>query len=198
MTTPATRPTNRREEFVRLAPWMILFAYTVWIIIILPEHEPWTDEAQAWLLARDASLPDLLWKYLRYAGTPGLWNVLLAIPAKLGLPYFTLNITGALSALAGVFLLVRFSPFPLWLKALLPFTYFLAYQYAVVARSYCLLAPLLFATAIFRRQRSTRYWPFALTLGLLSHVSFHGTLMAGAIWLGEVWALSREIHPRSS
>lgn len=191
MTTTSTQ-TRRREELVRLAPWIILLVYAVWIIVLLPEHEPWADEAQAWLLARDASIPDLLWKYLRYEGTPGLWHLLLVIPAKLGMPYFALTIVGALGGFAGVFLLVRYSPFPLWLKALLPFTYFLAYQYAVVARSYCLLAPILFGTAIFHRQSAVRFWPFAVCLALLSHVSLHGTLIAGAIWVVQVGALLRD------
>ncbi len=65
------------------------------------------------------------------------------------------------------------------------------YQYAVIARSYCLLAPVLFATAIFYRSRATSYWRFALCVLLLSHISLHATLMAGAIWLFEVTALIR-------
>src|SRR5262249_54009183 len=114
---------------------------------------------------------------------------LLAIPAKLGLPYFALNVVGATCALAGVFLLVRYSPFPLWLKALLPFSYFLGYQYSIVARSYCLLAPVLFATAILARKKSSSYGLYAVAVLLLAHISLHATLMAGAIWIFEVGEL---------
>ena len=188
----AKNPETFREQLLKLGPWLILLVYAIFIAFVLPEHEPWTDEAQSWLLARDASIPDLLFKYLRYEGTPGLWHLLLALPAKLGLPYFSMNIVGALCAVGAVFLLVRYSPFPLWLKALLPFTYFLAYQYAIVARSYCLLALVLFATAIFYRKRAQNYWPFTVCVLLLSHISLHATLMAGAIWLLEVGSLIRD------
>jgi hypothetical protein len=183
---------THREQLGRLGPWLILICYAAYIALVLHEHEPWTDEAQSWLLARDASIPDLLFKYLRYEGTPGLWHLLLAIPAKLGMSYFSLNVVGALCAFAGVYLLVRYSPFPLWLKALLPFTYFLAYQYAIVARSYCLIAPVLFATAICYRKRDEAYGRFAICILLLAHISLHTTLMAGAIWLFEVGALLKD------
>ncbi len=188
----AKNPETFREQLLKLGPWLILLLYGIYIALVLPEHEPWTDEAQSWLLARDASIPDLIFKYLRFEGTPGLWHLLLALPAKLGLPYFSLNIVGALCAVGAVFLLVRYSPFPLWLKALLPFTYFLAYQYAIVARSYCLLALVLFATAIFYRKRAQNYWPFMVCVLLLSHISLHATLMAGAIWLFEVGSLIQD------
>ncbi len=163
---------------------MLVF-YLAALVSVVPEHEPWTDEAQAWLLARDASLGDLLWKYLRYEGSPGLWHLLLCVPAKAGLPYFFLNVTGAAAATAGVAVLLFRSPFSWWLRAALPFTYFLAYQYAVVARSYCLVAPLLFAVCALHRGRARHYGWFALALGLLSHVSLHAALLAGAFWVVE-------------
>jgi len=36
------------------------------LAVVVPLHEPWSNEAQAWLLARDLSLWKLLFYYLRY------------------------------------------------------------------------------------------------------------------------------------
>jgi hypothetical protein len=159
-----------------------LLIYVALLVIAVPRHEPWFDEAQAWLLAKDTSLTDLLVRYLRYEGSPGLWHLILSVPAKLNLPYYTVNVVSVAFATAGVWLFLRYAPFPVIVKLLYPFSYFAFFQYAVVARSYCLLPPLLFLLAIVYRTRSERPYLFVLLLGLLANVSTHGLLMAGSIF----------------
>ena len=39
---------------------LILGIYTLVSFLLIFVHEPWRDEAQFWLLARDASLPEIL------------------------------------------------------------------------------------------------------------------------------------------
>src|SRR4051812_40575150 len=62
-----------------LAAWCALVAW------VLPLHEPWFDEAQAWLIARDATLWEILGR-MSYEGSPPLWHLLLAPLAKAGAP----------------------------------------------------------------------------------------------------------------
>ena len=51
--------------------WIFVFAlYAILLAAVVSEHEPWMDEAQAWLLAKDSSLTELFVKYLRYEGSP--------------------------------------------------------------------------------------------------------------------------------
>ena len=57
-----------------------LIIYVIALLYIIPKHEPWEDEAQAWLLARDSGLVELLFKNIGYEGHPGLWHVILMIP----------------------------------------------------------------------------------------------------------------------
>ncbi len=54
---------------------------------------------------------------------------------------------GAPIALASAAALMLASPFPLPIRVLLPFTYFFAFQYAVIARSYVLFPAILLALA---------------------------------------------------
>jgi hypothetical protein len=185
----ATLIHNGRLGALRVSPlplkylWLLApVAYVALLGVAIAHHEPWADEAQAWLLARDSNPVTLLKDYLPYEGTPGLWHLLLMVPAKL-LPYKTLNvISGALAALA-TYLVLRYSPFPLILKVILPFTYFLFFQYGVVARSYALLAPLLFLVAIKYQERLQKPWLHAGLLFLLGNVSAHGYLISGALML---------------
>jgi hypothetical protein len=141
------------EFAVIAASWALL-------AILVLAHEPWFDEAQAWLIARDAPLPDLFTQVLRYEGNPGLWHLLLLLPARLGAPYGFMNLLAALLTAPAIYLLVRHSPFPLWLRALLPFSFFLLYQYGVVARPYSMLALLFFLLAMTWPRRDSRPWAY--------------------------------------
>ena len=68
-----------------LGVWL---AYILMLAFTVPWHEPWNDEAQSWLLARDVSLPQLLFHALRYESHPPLWYLILWIPTHLHIGYF--------------------------------------------------------------------------------------------------------------
>jgi hypothetical protein len=163
--------------------WILIFiAYLVLLAAVVSRHEPWMDEAQAWLLAKDASLAEIFLTYLRYEGSPGLWHLILSIPARMGLPYFTINVLSASAAALAVWLFLRRSPFPPVVKILFPFSYFILFQYAVVARNYCLVAPLLFLIAVKFKTKLEKPIAFSFLLALLANVSAHTFLIAGAIF----------------
>jgi hypothetical protein len=158
-------------------------------------HEPWWDEAQAWLIARDATMTDLFTERLAYEGHPPLWYLLLAIPAKAGLPYKSMHVVAGLIAIAGVALLQRQRNVPLLIRILLPFTFYFAYQFTVVARSYVVLGALLIAVAAIYDRRSERFWLFVAILLAMANVSIHGTGIASALallFLFDEWRARRK------
>jgi hypothetical protein len=184
------------EEELRVAPgrrkaWPFsqpaLYAaglsYAVLVACAVVHHEPWADEAQSWLLARDANLFDLWTRLLHYEGTTGLWQTLLHILIGLGLPYSGMNVFSALCGLAGTCILLWRSPFPWLIRMVLPFTFFLCYQYAVIARSYTLLPLLLFCCAALYAKAQDRPRLFTALLCLMAAVSIHGMVLASAIGL---------------
>jgi len=154
-------------------------------------HEPWWDEAQSWLVARDAPLTDLFAHVLRYEGHPPLWYLILAVPAKLGLPYWWLKVIALLGGAASAFLLLfAFPRVPVYIRIVAPFTLFVAYQYTVVARSYVFVLPLLLLIARMYDRRREHPGRFAALLVLLSHVSVHGLAIAcglAALFAFDVW-----------
>lgn len=146
------REERRQSRAARLQQWVqlaVLVGYAALIAVAIPFHEPWADEAQAWLLARDQGFWHMLFHAIRYEGSPGLWHSFLWVLARMHVGYIGMRWITGLVALAGVYVLLRWSPFPLILKALLPFGFWLAYQDAVVARSYVLFAILAFPAAAF-------------------------------------------------
>ncbi len=169
--------------------WAAGLLYSAIVLICAAHHEAWFDEAQSWLLARDASLPDLLIRYARWEGSPSLWQLLLMPFAKSGFPYVDLSFISAALGILGVTLFLWRAPFPLWMRLLFPFTYFPLFQYSVVARSYALMLPVLCVVAIlFRSRVSTRPIVYCVLLAILANTSFHGTIVAGVLFAEWLWA----------
>jgi len=167
----------------------VFFVYVALLGFVAWHHEPWFDEAQAWLIARDSGLVELLTERLRYEGTPGLWHLLLYLPAKLGLPFRTISLISVAIAATTVYLFLRYSPFPWYVKVVVPFGFFTFYQYAVVARSYGLMALLLVSLAAVFSRRNERPIHFFLLLALLANVNAHGFILAGGLAAYHLWRL---------
>jgi hypothetical protein len=179
----------RAEITSRWPEWITIALYASVVASAIPYHEPWVDEAQPWQMARTLPLVALFHRYIRYEGTPGLWQFLLWILNRAHVSYSGMHwICGGI-AVAAVSVLVMRSPFPRYLKLSLPFTYFLLFQYAVVARSYVLVPWLLFMIA-HRWKRSPAV--IALLLGLLANVAAHATVISGGLAI--VYAIERIRH----
>jgi hypothetical protein len=163
--------------------YFALGAYALLLAFTVPRHEPWADEAQSWLLGRDATLAHLWGHLLHYEGTPGLWQTLLHALIRLGLPYSAYGFVSASLGFAAVYLLLRYAPFPIYIRLLLPFTYYLCYQYAIIARSYSLIAILLFGIAVIYPQARSKPVLTTVLLCLLAAVSVHGFLISACIWV---------------
>ncbi len=168
---------NLRENWLLC---LVFLVYAILIIIVVSRHEPWADEAQAWLLARDSSLFDLLFKNLHYEGHPPLWHLILMLPSRI-LPYRSISVISILIAITGVYIFLRHSPFPKIVKIFLPFSYFLFYQYGVIARNYTLVPILLFLIAIMYREKVEKIYAFTILACLLANSSIFATLVAMSI-----------------
>ena len=153
----------------------LLAIYVLVLGITIPHHEPWADEAQAWLIARDNSVWQILRYRLHYEGWPGLWHVILHLYHVLGGQYTSIDWLGGAFATVGIIVFLRWSPFPLLIRILLPFTFFLQYQYAVIARGYVLFPLLAFSLCVLFYKRRHSLW-FALAAGLLANLSLQGAV----------------------
>jgi hypothetical protein len=172
-------------------PWSVVVCYALLVAITCARHEPWADEAHSWLLGRDTSLIALWTRMAGLEGSPALWQSLLHVLNRVGLPYAGLSFVSGVLGMIAVWLLVFRSPLPLWTRLLLPFTFYLAYQYAVVARSYTLLPPPLFACAWLYRDVRHNVGRLTALLCLMAAVSVHGFVLSVAIWLGMLLTIDR-------
>lgn len=174
---------RRWPECLTLSACAGLMAFTI------PHHEPWVDEAQAWQLVRSMPLSEIFLTFLRYEGHPGLWHLVLSALMHLGVTYSTLPWFCAASALAGITLLLFLAPFPRTIRLALPFTFFLIYQYAVIARGYVFVPLLLFTVAIVWRRSPVL---IAALLGLMGSLALHALAIAGGFVLLYIFERRRE------
>ena len=175
----------------RIPEMVTLCVYILMISVVMCFHEPWYDEAQAWLISRDASWYEIFFEIPHYEGHPPFWYLILGIFSKAGADFeLTLRvITLAFNALA-VYLLLFRSPFPRVIKCVLPFTYFLFYQHGVIARPYFFLLIGFLLAADFWHEKNEKPFRMVSSLMLMCASSAYGIIFAGGIaivWLIELW-----------
>lgn len=174
--------TFREEHANSLSSFAVIAAYAGLNLLAVAYHEPWLDEAQAWLIARDASLTNLL-ALMNYEGTPALWHLILLPFAKAGLPYLWESLVHISIATATVTVFMLRAPFRRCTKVLFVFSYYMAYEYSVVARSYSLGVLLMFLIAAVHEGRLRRPIRYALLVLLLSNANVFSVFVASALIL---------------
>jgi hypothetical protein len=196
--TPRLRPAEARigsQNPLRFVDLAVFALYAAILAFAIHHHLASDDEAQAWLLARDNSLYDLLFRRMHYEGGPGLWPLILWAAIRMHLPYAAISYLSSAPALAGVLVWLRFSPFPLIFRWLIPFTFFVQYQYAVIARPYAFFPLLLFMLCVVYTDRRPRPVLFALLAGLMVNISLHAAMLAGffaLLYLRELYRPPRQ------
>jgi len=152
-------------------------------LCFIPYHEMWRDELQAWLLARDSQTVFELFKNLKYEYHQGLWYLLLfpltrifAMPEAM--QYLNLSI-----ATAAIYIMAKYSPFSLLQKILLAFSYFLFFEYALIARNYALTVFFIFLICALFSKRAKYLLAFATAIFFLCHTSVLGLIFAICISL---------------
>lgn len=173
---------NKKKE------WIIFGIFIALYFIISFFHEPMYDEAQAWMIARDASWYELMFEIPHYEGHPPFWHLILALFAKTGIPFEVgLRIPGATCWILSVGLLLFRSPFPKLVKYLLPFTYYIFFRYGIVVRPYCLTMLGLFLAASTYKKKGEKPFAFMASLLVLCVSSAYGMALAAGICV--VWII---------
>lgn len=170
---------------------LALLLYILGVIAVSCFHEPWFDEAQAWQIARSASLYEILFEVPHYEGHPQLWHLILMPFAKLGFPFrATLSAVNLTFSAGAAALLVFRAPFPKIVRCLIPFTYFFFYQYGVVARPYSMMMLAIMLVCLTYTGRNQHPFRYLLPLCLLCMTGAYSLVTAGGLcvlWTIEIF-----------
>ena len=159
-------------------------------VVMFVYHEPWYDEIQAWMVASDASFGEMIFTLPHYEGHPPIWTLLLSIFAKTGVPMeIGLRIPTLLFSAIAAFLVIFKAPFKKWIRCLIPFSYYLFYQYTVICLPYSMMFLVFVLAAMFYKERNKKPARYLAALFLLCVSSAYGILFAGVlcvIWTVEI------------
>ncbi len=164
-------------------PLVALLVYAAIVVVLEVHHEPWRDEADPWLLARDADVITFFHR-MGLSGTPGLWHTLLIPLARTGLPYGSQAVLHIIIAICAAAIILWQAPFPIGLRIAIIFCYYLSYEYSVVVRSYALGILLLFSVAALYPKRFEKPLVFGLLVALLANTNTHSLIIAAMIGAG--------------
>lgn len=174
---------NKHKKQINIMGIIIyLIIYATISISVGLKHEHWSDEAQSWLIARDNNILGIL-KRMRYEGTPALWCIFLKILICLNVQYNQLCFVTTGLTLIGIIFLFKNKNLPTIIKCLIPYTYFIFFEYTIVARSYSMLFSILMIIAYLYPKKEEHLFKYGIMVFLLMNVSLHGTLIAGGLWL---------------
>ena len=145
-------------------------------------HEMWSDEMQAWLLARDSDSLAGLFHNLRYEGHPALWYLGLYALTRFTHQPEAMQVYHLLIATAAIFVFAKWSPFTRLAKVLFVFGYFPLYEYATISRNYAFGVLFLFIfCALAGPRRRKNYVLLALMLFMMMQSSMYALLVAGPL-----------------
>ncbi len=155
--------------------------FAVLLTVTMTRHEMWRDEIQAWLLARDTPRWWGIFSTIKYEGHPGLWHFLLWPLTRLTWNPAAMQVLHAALATTTAWLILRRAPFHWAVRLLLPFGYFLFYEWGVISRDYALSA-LLFVIFCVAFERRWHAFPWAaLALAAACHTNVQSLILVIAL-----------------
>lgn len=184
-----------KKLILNLILFCVFAAYLAFNGLLLARHEPWRDEANVWLMAKELS-PARLFAEIRYQGHPCLWYLIVMPFAKAGLSFRAIGFISyfIMALTAGIYLFK--APIHPVVKAFSLFCPAFSYFYTVIARNYCLIALILILLAVCYPKRNERSIRYGLLLGLLVQADTIAIAAAGMIslmWLCEnLWRSIKE------
>lgn len=171
---------------------LVFILFVTLALVIGANHEPWVDEAQSWIIARDASCGEIIWDISRYEGTFPLWFLTIKLFISLGLQYEYFFIIPIIISSIGLLVFLKSVDCPKFVKVLLPFSYYVFYQYTIIARSYAYLFLALSLWATFYKERMNKKFAYTLSLAFISMISMHGMIISGILGIIFIIELIKE------
>ncbi len=166
----------------KYAVWIVLLIYLalgVWGVMF---HEPWRDEVEPFLIARDSSNPVELFINARYEGHPLLWYGILFLLTRVTHSVIALGLLHISIGVLTAYLFLKYSPFSWLNKILFLLGYYSLYEYFLISRNYSLVVLLLVILCILYIKKKPFIYK-AVILALLTQAHVLGAVLAVTIFL---------------
>ena len=161
----------------------------LWVLITLlrvSHHQPWYDEAHAYMLAQNLTIPELIAE-MKYEGHLLVWYLLIMPFAKLKLWYpYPMQILNWLSAFIALLVMWKKAPFHPVTKTIITFSYPFIAEMPVIARCYSVgIMLLIIIASLYHKSLKHPIW-YAVLILLCANTSVMA--LFGATAFGIVFA----------
>ncbi|HYK03568.1 MAG TPA: hypothetical protein VE974_17560 [Thermoanaerobaculia bacterium] len=174
----------RSERGLLSLVFVLHVAITLFVAL---HHEVWADEGDPWLLMRDADVATIF-HAASNRGVPLLFEATVWPFARAGFPYVAQQLINLVYVWGAVWVLLRSRAFSVPVKVLFAFSYYPAFEFAVIPRPYGLQMLLTFAVGAAWLERQERPVRLGVLVALLANTTTLGLLtaaVAGALLLWE-------------
>src|SRR6185312_16002622 len=142
-------------------------------------HEMWRDELQVWLVGASAHNYGEFLRNMANECNPFGWYFLDFVLSRFTEDPIIAQIFHMLLATGTVYMIAKYAPFTKLQKIFVSFSYFLFFEYSLVARGYALTVFFVFLFCTFYQQvkSKNRYLVLSLALFCLANTTGHGVIM---------------------
>lgn len=169
-----------KDRIIKYLP-LLLFGITTFCLMF--SRVPFWDEANAWLIAQNFTVPDLFQVVEKYDGHLFIWHSLLMPFAKANFYYpYPMYVLNWLFCMTALFVFWKKAPFSYLLKTLITFSLPFFWYFSMVGRCYSLSILSLFLLLSFYKDRLKRPVLFSILLVFAANTS--AMAIFGAFILG--------------
>ena len=168
---------------------LLYICLVIWVLITLLRvayHQPWYDEAHAYMLAQNLTIPELIAE-MKYEGHLLVWYLLIMPFAKLKLWYpYPMQILNWFSAFIALLVMWKKAPFHPVTKTIITFSYPFIAEMPVIARCYSVgIMLLIIIASLYHKSLKHPIW-YAVLILLCANTSVMA--LFGAAAFGIVFA----------
>lgn len=184
---------KRKKE--KIKNLIIFTIYTIILIVAALHHEPWRDEAQSWLIAKNLNFIDII-SQLKYEAHPFMWYYLLRMFSILNLQYNYITIIPVFLNLIATYILLNKTKLNTFTKIIIIFSASSFFYCGILARSYSLAYLLVIILATVYKDRRKK--PILYGLLLFSIMNTHILLLGfiGSIVLIDLYDMIKNKENR--
>ncbi len=164
--------------------WVCICFWTIFTLLRVIFHQPWSDEANAWELVRNFHLGSIM-DTIKYEGHFFVWYLILLPFAKLNFAYpYSMLLINWLFGFFTILTLWKYAPFNNFIKVAITFSFpFFAY-YPIVARCYMVGIFLLFILCTMYKNKLKYPIIFSVLVFLCANTSLMACI--GALFFGVI------------
>lgn len=172
----ASKPVPKNEPVFIFS---VLAAFFVIGLIGVFHHEMWRDELQIWLVGSSAHTFSEFLRNMTNECNPFGWYFLDFVLSRFTDNPLIVQVFHLLLATGTIYLILKYSPFTLLQKVFVSFSYYLLFEYCLIARGYALTIffIFLFCTLYQQVKSKHRYLILGLVLFCLANTTGHGVIM---------------------